>query len=287
MVDLAGVAQVDDHGIEKFAETFYAGEDVFGKHLRYYGRDWWIVGVFGNHKNAGLTRETEPEVNMPYAQWEGPDGRSVYLTVRTKTDDPLGLVATVTEKVRRLNPDQPLNPFRTMQAYFDGSTAIDRFRSLLVGMFAIAALVLASIGIYGVISYSVAQRTNEMGIRLALGAQRVELLGMIFKQGLRLALAGVAIGLIESFALTRVLASRLYNISASDPVTFIGVSVILTLVSVAACVVPAVRAMQVNPTEYLPSESMDRQEGLTDSEFDLDPVLRCPLGTLSTTTPDQ
>jgi putative ABC transport system permease protein len=235
---------------EKFAETHYPDEEVLGQHIRHYGRDWRIVGVFANHKNAGLTRETEPEVNMPYAQWEGPDAKSVYLTVRTKAN-PLALAPVVTQKVRKLNPDQPLNQFLTMQAYFDGSTAIDRFRSLLVGMFAAAALFLASIGIYGVISYSVAQRTGEMGIRLALGAQRSDLLWMILKQGLRLTSTGVLIGLIGSFVFTRVLASRLYDISANDPKTFIAVAIVLTLVGVAASIVPAVRAMRVSPAQCL------------------------------------
>ncbi|MCH1506264.1 MAG: ABC transporter permease [Verrucomicrobiales bacterium] len=238
---------------ERFAETYYPDEEVLGSHIRHYGRDWRIVGVFGNHKNAGLTRETEPEVNMPYAQWEGPDARSVYLTVRTEAD-PLALAPVVTRKVRALNPDQPLNQFLTMQAYLDGSTSIDRFRSLLVGMFAIAALLLASIGIYGVISYSAAQRTPEMGIRLALGAQRSDLLALILKQGFKLTLSGVALGLIGSFLLTRALESRLYGIKAHDPFTFITVSIILTTVGVAASTIPAVRAMRVSPTECLRSD---------------------------------
>ncbi|MEM7010290.1 MAG: FtsX-like permease family protein [Verrucomicrobiota bacterium] len=121
-------------------------------------------------------------------------------------------------------------------------------------MFAVAALILASIGIYGVISYSVAQRTNEMGIRLALGADRPDLIAMILRQGLKLTLIGVVIGLGGAFALTRILESRLYDISSSDPMTFVIVAAVLTLVGVAASVVPAIRAMHVSPAESLRSD---------------------------------
>jgi len=238
---------------EALADSAFEGEDALGKHLKYYGRDCRIVGIFANHKNAGLTREPEPEVNMPYAQWQGPDAQSVFLTVRAKAD-PLALAPVVTQKVRTLNPDQPLNQFRTMQAYLDFSTATDRFRSLLVSMFAIAALVLASIGIYGVISYSVAQRTNEMGIRLALGAQRADLLGMILKQGLRLTLTGVVIGLLGALALTRVLSSLLYNVSPADLPTFLMVAAVLMVVGIAATMMPALRAMRVSPAVCLRSD---------------------------------
>jgi len=150
-----------------------------------------------------------------------------------------------------LNPYQPLNQFRTMQAYLDYSTTGDRFRSLLVGMFALAALILAGIGIYGVISYSVAQRTNEMGIRLALGARRCDITGMILKQGLKLTLTGVVVGLLGSLALTRVLGSMLYAISAYDLPTFLVVAAFLTMVGLMASIVPAVRAMRVSPAACL------------------------------------
>ena len=238
---------------EALADSGFEGEDPLGKHLNYFGRQWRIVGIFANHKNNGLARDTGPEVNMPYYQWQGPDAQSVHLTVRAK-GDPLALAPIVTQKVRALNPDQPLNQFLTMQAYLDFSKAGDRFRSLLVAMFAAAALFLASIGIYGVISYSVAQRTNEMGIRLALGAQRSDLLGMILKQGLRLTLTGVIVGLAGAFALTRVLRSMLYGVNVNDVPTFLFVGVTLTLVGIAASIVPAIRAMNVSPAVCLRDE---------------------------------
>jgi len=235
---------------QALADSAFEGEEALGKHLRYYGRDWRIVGIFANHKNAGLTRDPQPEVNMPYLQWQGPDAKSVHLTIRAK-GNPLALAPVVTQKVRALNPYQPLNQFRTMQAYLDYSTTGDRFRSLLVGMFALAALILAGIGIYGVISYSVAQRTNEMGIRLALGARRWDIMGMVLKQGLKLTLAGVVIGLLGSLALTRVLGSMLYGISAYDLPTFLVVAAFLTMVGLMASIVPAVRAMRVSPAACL------------------------------------
>ena len=235
---------------EALADSAFEGEEALGKHLRYFGRSWRIVGIFANHKNAGLSRDTEPEVNMPYLQWQGPDAQSVHLTIRAK-GEPLTLAPVVTQKVRGLNPDQPLNQFLTMQTYLDFSTASDRFRSLLVSLFAAAALFLASIGIYGVISYSVAQRTNEMGIRLALGAQRSDLMGMILKQGLKLTLSGVIVGLLGSLALTRVLTSLLFDVNVNDPLTFIAVAGILTLVGIIASIVPAIRAMRVSPAVCL------------------------------------
>lgn len=233
-----------------FADTAFKDEEVLGKYLQYYGMNWRIIGVFDDHKNNGLTRDTDVEVNMPYTQWPGTDAISVHLTVRSKSD-PLLLAPVVTEKVRKLNPDQPLSRFVVMQQYLDQSIAIDRFRSMLITMFAVSALILASVGIYGVMSYSVEQRTNEMGIRLALGARRMDLLRMILVQGLKHTVIGVVLGLIGSYALTRVLASRLYNISATDIGTFLMVSGILILVGVLACLVPAIRAMRVSPLESL------------------------------------
>lgn len=235
---------------KKFAETAFKDEEVLGKYLQYYGMNWRIIGVFDNHKNNGLTRDTDVEVNMPYAQWPGTDAVSVHLSIRAKSD-PLVLAPIVTEKVRKLNPDQPLSQFIVMQQYLDASIAIDRFRSMLITMFAVSALILASVGIYGVMSYSVEQRTNEMGIRLALGARRMDLLRMILLQGLKHTLLGVIVGLVGSYALTRVLASRLYNITATDFQTFIMVSIVLIFVGTLACLVPAIRATRVSPLESL------------------------------------
>ena len=238
---------------ETFDRTAYPDEDALGKHIRYFGKDWRIIGVYADIKNVGLTRETNPGVNLPIAQWPGNDAKSVYLTLRTKTD-PLSLASIVSEKVRELNPEQPLNQFQLMETYLDNSTAIDRFRSILMGLFAFAALVLASIGIYGVIAYSVEQRTNEMGIRLALGSKRSSLLWIILLQGLKLTVAGVALGLIGSWMLSRIIASQLYGVTASDFRTYMVVAIVLICVGLVASIVPAMRAMRVSPMQSLRAE---------------------------------
>lgn len=138
-----------------------------------------------------------------------------------------------------------------MQRIVDSTTARPRFRSLLLALFALVALILASVGIYGVMAYSVAQRTNEMGIRMALGAQKSDVINLVLRQGLRLTLVGVVIGVAGSLALTRVLEAQLFGITATDLPTFLGVSTLLMLVALAACLIPAMRAMRVNPMEAL------------------------------------
>jgi putative ABC transport system permease protein len=238
---------------QAFVNDEFPDEDVMGKVVHLSGVDYKVVGVFDDFKNSGLTRKARPEVNVPLAQWPHADALSVFLTVRTR-NNPIGLAPIVSEKVRKLNPDQPLNRFEVLQDQIDRSTAIDRFRSMLVTLFALSALVLASVGIYGVVSYSVAQRTNEMGIRMALGAQRSDLMKLILKQGLQLILIGVVVGLAGGVAVMRILASQLYSISATDPLTFVGVAAILAFVGILACIVPAVRAMRVSPNNALRHE---------------------------------
>lgn len=238
---------------ETFDKTAFPDEDALGKHIRYFGKDWRIIGVYADIKNVGLTKETSPGVNLPIAQWPGNDAKSVYLTLRTQSD-PLSLAPIVSEKVRELNPEQPLNQFQLMETYLDNSTAIDRFRSILIGLFAVAALVLASIGIYGVIAYSVEQRTHEMGIRLALGSKRSSLIWIILQQGLKMTLAGVALGLVGSWILSRVISSQLYGVTSSDLRTYLVVAIVLVCVSLTACIVPAMRAMRVSPMQSLRAE---------------------------------
>ncbi|MDG2168213.1 MAG: ABC transporter permease, partial [Opitutales bacterium] len=238
---------------ETFDKTAFPDEDASGKHIRYFGKDWRIIGVYADIKNVGLTKETSPGVNLPIAQWPGNDAKSVYLTLR-KQSDPLSLAPIVSEKVRELNPEQPLNQFQLMETYLDNSTAIDRFRSILIGLFAVAALVLASIGIYGVIAYSVEQRTHEMGIRLALGSKRSSLIWIILQQGLKMTLAGVALGLVGSWILSRVISSQLYGVTSSDLRTYLVVAIVLVCVSLTACIVPAMRAMRVSPMQSLRAE---------------------------------
>lgn len=228
------------------ADLVFPGEDPVGRHINCDGVQE-IIGVLANVKNTGLHGDTKPEVYGSYHQWYWP---SAFLTVRTKSD-PLALRGTITETVQKLNPDQPLMYFRTMENYLAESTSRPRFRSLLLGLFALAALILASIGIYGVMAYSVSQRIQEMGVRLALGAQRRDILGLVLKRGMRLTVVGVVIGLAGSFALTRVLANQLYGVTTTDPATYAGVSVFLCLVALLACWLPARRAARVDPMTAL------------------------------------
>jgi putative ABC transport system permease protein len=228
-----------------FADKFYPNDDPVGKMVQCSG-ERQIVGVIGNVKNVGIRRETRAEMFFSYNQWENPNG---FLTVRAH--NATALAPVVTEYVRELNPNQPLTYFRTMQSYLENAYAQPKFRSFLISIFALVALLLASIGIYGVMAYSVSQRTNEMGIRMALGAQKSDLMFMILRQGLRLTLYGVILGLIGSMAITKVLESYLWGITATDTTTFFGLAGLLAVVGLIACIIPALRAMRTSPNEAL------------------------------------
>jgi putative ABC transport system permease protein len=166
--------------------------------------------------------------------------------VRTK-GDPEALTAAVRGALLSIDKDQPAYDIKTMDDVFSASVAKTRLVVLLFGVFSMFALLLASIGIYGVIAYSVAQRTHEIGIRLALGAQTREVLRMIIRQGMILALIGAGLGLAGAFAATRVMRGLLYGVSPTDPLIFIGVSLLLTVVALLACYIPARRATKVDP----------------------------------------
>jgi putative ABC transport system permease protein len=161
--------------------------------------------------------------------------------------DPATLIAEVRSAVGSVDKDEPIFNISTMNQWRSDSVATPRLTLILLGLFSGLALVLAAIGIYGVISYTVAQRTHEIGIRVALGAQRKDVLRMVLGQGGKIAFAGIAIGLAASFGLTRLMSSLLFSVSASDPLTFVGVAILLILVAMLACYVPARRAMKVDP----------------------------------------
>jgi putative ABC transport system permease protein len=161
--------------------------------------------------------------------------------------DPLSLATTVRQTVWEIDKDQPVSDISSMEEIVSDSVARQRFSMLLLGVFAGLALVLAAVGIYGVMSYSVAQRTREIGIRMALGAQRSDVLKMTVGQGLRLVFTGVAIGLAAAFVLTRVMATLLFGVSPTDPLTFVSISIVLIGVAVLASYIPALRATRVDP----------------------------------------
>jgi putative ABC transport system permease protein len=168
------------------------------------------------------------------------------LVVRTDAD-PKSLATTVAREVRAVDPDEPVYDVKTMDERLGESVSPQRLTTLLVVAFAALAMTLAGVGIYGVISYSVAQRTHEIGIRLALSAQKGDVLRLVLRQGLLLTLVGIGLGLAGAFALTRVMSGLLYGVTATDPLTFACVAAVLTLVALAACLLPTRRATKVDP----------------------------------------
>jgi putative ABC transport system permease protein len=176
------------------------------------------------------------------------------VTVVKTTSEPHSLISTVTKEVAAMDPDVPLFGVRTMQEFLSASVAAPRFNTTLLSIFAGVALVLTIVGLYGVMSYSVAQRTNEIGIRLALGAQSRDVLLMVVRQGSMLILVGLVFGLAGAYALTRLIASLLFGVTTKDPLTFVAVAVVLAVVALLACYIPALRATKVDPIEALRCE---------------------------------
>jgi predicted permease len=234
---------------QTFAERYFPNENPVGKRLK-AGRGekntnpWMeIVGVVGDIKYTGLDAKPEPAYYLPIAQvgW-----RDTYLAVRTSSN-PITLAPALRQEIRALDKDLPVTNITTMEQLLAESVAQPRFRTLLLGIFAVVALILASVGIYGVISYTVTRRTNEIGIRMALGAQTSEILKLVIRQGMTLAVVGVGIGIAASLALTQVLEKLLYEVSVTDSATFAGVAGLLSLVALLACYIPARRATKVDP----------------------------------------
>jgi predicted permease len=251
------VVVVDDG----FARSYFPGENPIGKRLNIAIIDVEgaeIIGVVGHVKHAGLgaTGILDQRGQIYFAISQLPDrvlplvGRACTFVVRAA-----GTPQAVSESLRaasqQLDSRQVLYEFQPMSRVVSHSIAAQRFTVILLGVFAALALVLSAVGIFGVISYVTGQRTQEMGIRVALGAQRGDVLRLVLGHGMRVALLGVAIGLVAALGLTRLVASQLYRVSASDPLTFAGVAALLTCVALAACYVPARRAMRVDPTVAL------------------------------------
>jgi putative ABC transport system permease protein len=236
---------------EKLAGMYSPDRDLVGKRINIGGGPWLtIVGVVPNVKNRKLDEEAWPYVYRPYSQWVR---RETMLVVRSAVD-PVSIIGGIRAEVAKLDPELPLSDVRTIQQAMDRSLVTTRLtNSLLVG-FAATALLLALTGIYGVMSLNVANRRNEFGIRLALGAQTSNVLQLILAQGLKLAVVGVALGSLAAVALTRLLQGLLFGISASDPLTFAVIGVLLVGVALLACWVPARRATKVDPLEALRSE---------------------------------
>jgi putative ABC transport system permease protein len=212
---------------------------------------WQIVGIIGDVKVSGLgEKEPSPELYVPYAQSPWPSA----CVVVQNAANPLAIVNSVKNAIREIDKDQPITNIKSMDQIVVESVSQPRFRTWLLGAFALVALVLAAVGIYGVMSYSVTQRTSEIGIRVALGAQRGDVLRLVVRQGMTLALLGVGIGLLGAFALTRALKSLLFEVSVLDPVALAVACVLMTLVGMLAALIPASRAARVDPTTALRDE---------------------------------
>ncbi|HEY6189282.1 MAG TPA: ABC transporter permease [Pyrinomonadaceae bacterium] len=232
------------------AERFWPGEDPLGKRIQLSAETTrWreVVGVVGNEKLSGLDSEIGPAIYVPLTQNSFPNAmRSIFIVARTE-GEPMSLVSGIQKELRSIDAEQALFQIRTLDEVISNSLAQRRFNSLLMVIFAALAGLLAAVGIYGLIAYSVTQRTHEIGVRLALGAQPFDVLKMVLGQGVRLSLVGIALGLVASFALTRLLSSLLYGVSATDPITFLGIPLLLTAVALLASYLPARRATKVDP----------------------------------------
>jgi putative ABC transport system permease protein len=231
---------------EELAKKFFPDEDPIGKRINVTNgpeRFREIVGIVGDVKQYGLAQPTTMQTYEPYLQtpFSG-------MTLVVRADgNPAALTGAIRSEVLAIDKEQPVSRIRPLEQVVSESVAKQRFLMLLLGIFASVALVLAAVGLYGVMSYSVNQRTHEIGIRAALGAQRKDVLKLVVGQGMALALSGAGIGLTASFALTRLMTSLLFGVSATDPLTFAGIALLLTIVALLACYLPARRAMKVDP----------------------------------------
>jgi putative ABC transport system permease protein len=243
---------------ERFVQNYFRGQDPVGKQIR----PAWsvtdqppqmreIVGVVGNAKNLSLRDEFESEVYLPIAQVPWPVAT---ILLRTETSNPAAMAKALRLELARVDPNLPLTDVRVFDDYRAGSLAGARFNALLLSIFGAVALILTSVGIYGVIAYSVSQRTGEIGIRMALGALPSSIFRLVVGQGMTLVLISIGTGLLGALACTRVMSSLLFGVTAWDPVTFVSIATLIAAVAFLACWVPARRAARINPIDALRTE---------------------------------
>jgi len=237
---------------QSMARTFWPAQDPLGRRIRPGSSDPWctIIGIVDDVKNAGLDRATGTEIYLPYRQPQAAGSRGMYAILRAK-GDPRSLSAAVRQEMNAIDPALPLSQIRLMDDVLSAAQSRPRFLTLLLALFSCVALAIATIGIYGVISYSVERRSKEFGLRMALGAQPRDVLSLVMKQGAGLALIGVVVGLVAAFALTRLMTTLLFGVTPTDPATFAIVTIILTVVALAASYIPARRATKVDPIQTL------------------------------------
>jgi putative ABC transport system permease protein len=242
---------------QAFAYKFFGGADPVGRRIWTDADDnhkpeWGqIIGEIADTRDEGAKQAPDPELFAAYYQIK--DSGGISLVVHTKAD-PLSTLSAIEDRIWSIEKAQPVEDVATMNQLLAQSNAGPRFQTFLLGVFGALGLVLAIVGIYGVISYSVSQRTHEIGIRMALGANPSHVMRLILTEGLNLALVGIATGMAASFALTRLMSTLLFGVSATDPLTFASVTLVLIAVALAACYIPARRAMQVDPMAALRHE---------------------------------
>ena len=229
---------------EDLARKYWPASDPLGQRIKLNDKYWEIVGIVGDVKLLDLAARDKPELYRPCAQSGSPPW--MFFAIRSRFG-PESLIASVRNAVRDVVPDEPLYDVGTMEERVDASTAPRRLNAVLLGVFAALALLLSAVGTYGVIAYSVAQRTRELGIRMALGADRSDVLSMVTREGLALAGAGVALGVVAALGLTQFLASMLFSVRPADPLTFVSVSVLLVAIALVSSYIPARRATKVDP----------------------------------------
>ena len=239
---------------DAFVKRYFANEEPIGRRIIFDGptkvpRE--IVGIVGDVRRNGLDVDVQPEMYVPHVQ--KPE-RRMNVVIRTDAEDASQFTPLARAEVKAFDPDQVIWRVQTLDELFGASVASRRFNMVLLGIFASVALVLAAVGLYGVMSYSVSRRTQEIGIRMALGANRADVLRLVVRQGMTMTVIGVVLGLAGAFSLSRVMIGLLHGVSPTDPLTFTGVSIVLLAVALLACLIPARRATRVDPIVALRTE---------------------------------
>jgi putative ABC transport system permease protein len=243
---------------ESVARQLWAGKNPIGQTLDWNGaRQHEVVGVVGDIRGAGGqarggSLDREPSAAVYFSATQMPLN-AMTVVVRT-SGEPSAIVPAIARAVRDIDPAQPVSQVRRLRDWLDESTAQPRFTTTLSGVFALVALLLAAVGVYGVLSYSVSQRTQEIGVRMAIGAERAQIIRLVLRGGMGWAFTGITIGLLGAFALSRVLGSLLFEVTAHDPITYSTVGVMLALVAMLACYIPAARATRIDPVIALRAE---------------------------------
>ena len=242
---------------QEFVHKFYHDQNAIGKRITFGAspgkQPAWItiVGVVGHMMAEALDAKPRVQLYLPYAQ----RGDIPFMSVAVRTTgDPLLMTRPVRDAIHGVDKDMPISNVKSMDDLLESSLGQRRLSMILLGAFSAIAMLLASIGIYGVLAYTVTQRSRELGIRMALGAARGRVLGLVIRQGMTLAMIGIVIGLVGAFALTRLLGSQLYSVTPTDPATFVGVSLLLAMIALVATLVPALRATRVDPVVALREE---------------------------------